>query len=142
LIDENHPDSNIDIFPGDRVTVERGGLIYVMGDVGRPGGYVLRSREEQMTVLQVLALAGDANRTAKKNKAMIIRKDPKAQNGRTEIALNLRDILVGRSPDRPLQPNDILYVPGSGRKRATQALGNAAAGTVLGAVTTLAIYRP
>lgn len=142
LIDGNHPDTNLDIFPGDRVTVEHGGLVYVLGEVGRPGGYVLRSREEKITVLQALTLAGDVSATAKKNKAMIIRPDPKAQGGREQIALNLHNILVGRSPDRSLEPNDILYIPGSGRKKAARAVGAAAATSGVAALATLAIYRP
>jgi polysaccharide export outer membrane protein len=141
LIDGNIPGSNIDIFPGDRVTVERAGLVYVLGQVGRPGGYVLRSRWEHLTVLEVLAIAGDVTNTAKKSKAVIIREDPKAQNGRVEIALNLRDIVTGRSPDRPLLANDILYVPGSAGKRALHTLATVPV-TVMTTAADLAIYRP
>ena len=141
LIDGNTPASNIDIFPGDRVTAERAGLVYVLGQVGRPGGYVLRSRWEHLTVLEVLAIAGDVTNTAKKSKAVIIREDPKAQNGRVEIALNLRDIVVGRSPDRPLLANDILYVPGSAGKRALHTLATVPV-TVMTTAADLAIYRP
>ena len=98
---------------------------------------MLRNRWEHLTVLEILAIAGDATSTAKKSKAMIIREDPKAPNGRVEIALNLQNIVAGRSPDRPLLPNDILYVPGSARKRALHSLET----VPLSVVTTAADVR-
>jgi hypothetical protein len=69
---------------------------------------------------------------------MIIRKDPKAANGREEIALNLKDILAGRSPDVKLQANDILFIPGSGGKKALHTL-TAVPGEVVGAAATTAL---
>jgi len=122
VLDGNDPASLTAVWPGDRVSVGRAGVFYVLGDVTRPGGYTLKENQSDFTVLQALAIAGDVNSTAKKNKALIIRKDPKAANGRQEIALNLKEILAGRSPDPKMQPNDILFVPTSGGKRALHTL--------------------
>jgi len=120
LMDVSDPVSQFEVWPGDRVSVERAGIFYVLGQVGRPGGYNLKSPQEQVTVLEALAIAGDVTSVAKKSKAVIMRKDPTAPSGRQEVALNLGDILAGRSPDRVLQNNDILYIPASGEKRALQ----------------------
>jgi polysaccharide biosynthesis/export protein len=125
LMNVNDPASAVYVWPGDRVSVERAGVFYVMGEVIRPGEYNLKTAQEQVSVLQAVAIAGDLTPFAKKDKAMLIRKDLNAPNGRQEIALNLHAILIGRSPDRILQPNDILYVPSSGRKRAIHGLGTA-----------------
>lgn len=125
LINVNDPASTVYVWPGDRVSVERAGVFYVMGEVIRPGEYNLKTAHEQVSVLEAVAIAGDLTPFAKKDKAMLIRKDPKAPNGRQEIALNLHAILTGRSPDRILRSNDILYVPTSGRKRAIHGLGTA-----------------
>jgi polysaccharide biosynthesis/export protein len=89
----------------------------VLGQVNHPGGYNLKSANEQVTILEALAIAGDITFVAKQTRAVIIRKDSTAPSGRKEIALNLHNILAGRSPDQVLQSNDILYVPASGGKR-------------------------
>ena len=111
-----------------------------MGEVNHPGGFGLKSAQEQITVIQALAIAGDTTSVAKKNKAMIIRKDSAAPNGRLEIALNVPDILAGRSPDQILQANDILYIPPSGGKRAAHAFTQTIQ-TVAGGAGTAAVYR-
>jgi len=140
LTDGNDPTSKFEVWPGDRVSVERAGVFYVMGEVNHPGGYNLKSAHEQLSVLQALAIAGDVTTVAKKDKAMLIRKDSKAPNGRQEVALNLNDILIGRSPDRIVEPDDILYVPSSKGKRAIRGLG-VVTSTMAGAAGTAVIYR-
>jgi polysaccharide export outer membrane protein len=133
LMDPSDPTSQLDVFPGDQVSVERAGIFYVLGQIGRPGGYNLRTAQEQVTILEALAIAGDVTVVAKSSKAMIIRKDPTAPSGRKEIALNLNDILAGRSPDQVLKNDDILYVPASGGKRALRTLAGVPASVVTGA---------
>jgi len=140
LTDGNDPTSKFEVWPGDRVSVERAGVFYVMGEVNHPGGFNLKSAHEQLSVLQALAIAGDVTTVAKKDKAMLIRKDSKAPNGRQEVALNLNDILIGRSPDRIVEPDDILYVPSSKGKRAIRGLG-VVTSTMAGAAGTAVIYR-
>ena len=118
LIESGDALSNVELYPGDRVTVQRGGVVYVVGAVNRPGGFPLRSSEEEMTVLKALALAEDTKSTAQKSKAMIIRKNPQGKNGREEIAVNLKNVLAGRAPDLHMQSNDILFVPDSSGMKA------------------------
>ena len=139
LLDPNDPTAKVKVWPGDRVSVDRAGIFYVLGQVGRPGGYNLKSADEQVSVLQALALAGDVTPIAKTDKAMIIRKDAKASDGRQEIALNLKNILHGSSPDRVLQADDILYIPASGGKKAMRTATGLGVG-VIGAASTAAVY--
>lgn len=137
LMDPSDPTSRFDVWPGDRVSLERAGLFYVLGQVVRPGGYNLKSADEQVSVLQALALAGDATPIAKTEKSLLIRKNPKAPNGREEIALNVKAILNGSSPDRILQADDILYIPVSGGKRTVR--GAAVVATTMAAAAGAAL---
>ena len=139
LMDTNDPTSSFEVWPGDRVSVEHAGVFYVLGEVNRPGGYNLKTAQEQVTVLQALAIAGDVTSVAKKDKVKIIRKDPKAPDGRVEMSLDVKNIINGRSPDPVLQTNDILYVPVSGPRRIGRTFTTSATAIAGGAGTV--IYR-
>lgn len=141
VMDVTDPASTIEVWPGDRVSVARAGVFYVLGEVRSPGGYTLRNGRDQLTVLRALAMVGDATSVARKSKAMIIRKDPKAPNGREEINLDLKSILTGRSPDPILQADDILFVPGSGGKKALHTLTGVPATVVGGAASTAVLVH-
>jgi polysaccharide export outer membrane protein len=56
---------------------------------------------------------------------------------RVEIAVDLKAIMAGKSPDVALEREDILFVPRSGKRAASQALKKAALGTLTG----IAIWR-
>ena len=114
------------LYPGDRVTVQRAGIVYVVGAVNKPGGFPLKTGQEKMTVIQALALAEDLKPTAAQKKAMIIRKNPATADGREEIAVNLTKVLEGHERDSQLQANDILFVPDSAGKRALRRGAEAA----------------
>jgi polysaccharide export outer membrane protein len=112
---------NIEILPGDTITVPRAPIIYVVGDVGRPAGLLVDNGN--LTVLQALALAGGTNHTAKMSGVRIIRKGP---TGMTETKLPLKRMLEAKAPDINLQPDDILFVPLSGvRVAASQGMSAA-----------------
>ncbi len=100
---------------GDRIVVTRAGIVYVVGDVGRPGGYLIENRNT-LTVLRALALAQGLNKTAKLN-AKLIRNTP---GGRTETDLPLKKIFANQATDPALQDEDILFVPVSGAKQWTE----------------------
>ena len=112
---------NIEIMPGDTITVPRAPIIYVVGDVGRPAGLLIDNGT--LTVLQALALAGGPNHTAKIGGTRIIRKGP---TGMTETRVPLKKMLEAKAPDVTLQADDILFVPLSGARVAgAQALSAA-----------------
>lgn len=100
---------NADILvrPGDTVLVPKAGIVYVLGDVAHPGGYVMQN-DSQLTVLQAIALAAGASKTASEKHVRLVRDiDGLSQS----VDLPLRDMERGRSPDVALRANDILYVP-------------------------------
>jgi polysaccharide export outer membrane protein len=119
---------DIEIFPGDTITVPRAPIIYVVGDVGRPAGLLVDNGT--LTVLQALALAGGTNHTAKMSGVRIIRKGP---SGMTETRVPLKRMLEAKAPDMNLQSDDILFVPLSGVRVAAAQAASAAisAGTGL-----------
>jgi polysaccharide export outer membrane protein len=112
---------NIEIMPGDTISVPRAPVIYVVGDVGHPAGFLVDNGS--LTVLQALALAGGTNRTAKIGGARIIRKGPL---GMTETRVPLKKMLEAKAPDINLQADDILFVPLSGARVAAGTGFNAA----------------
>jgi len=118
LMESGDPANNIDIYPGDRVTVPRAGVVYVVGAVNKPGGYPINSTGSGMTVLQAVALAEDIKPTAIGKKAMVIRVNPNAPEGHDKIPLNLNSILAAKTADPVLQANDILFIPDSQGARA------------------------
>lgn len=107
----DNPESNVSVFPGDTVVVRRADVIYVVGDVGRPSGFMMDTGS--VTVLQAIALAGGTNHTAKLSGAKIIRKGPQ---GMSESPVHLKQILEAKAPDLPMQGDDILFVPTSAGK--------------------------
>lgn len=122
---------NINIMPGDTITVPRAPIIYVVGDVGRPSGFLVDNGS--LTVLQALALAGGTNHTAKMGAARIIRKGP---TGMTETPLHLKKMLEAKSPDVTLQADDILFVPVSTGKMIASRSAEAA----LSLATAVTVY--
>ena len=127
LMEDGDPALNLTLYPGDRVTVQRAGVVYVVGAVNRAGGFALAQEGDQMTVLRAIALADNIKSTAQPKKTVIIRKDPNAPDGAQQIPLNLNKILEGHEPDQRLLANDILFVPDSARKKALHRAGEAAA---------------
>lgn len=108
---EDHPESNIHVFPGDTIMVRRADIVYVVGDVARPSGFLM-DNGGKLSVLQAIALAGGTTSTAKLTGARIIRKGPE---GVTEIPVSLKKLLQAKSGDMPLQADDILFVPAKAR---------------------------
>lgn len=104
-----NPSLNIYIEPQDVVSVRRADLVYVIGEVKRPGGFTLREKEA-VRVLQALAMAEGSLATASSKSAKIMRPKP-GTSERTEIPVNLKRILQGQDPDVLMEPDDILVVP-------------------------------
>jgi len=118
LLEQGDPDSNVTLYPGDRVTVQRAGIIYVVGAVNKSGGFVLANDREQITVLKAVALAESLKNTAMPKKSVIIRKDPRVPGATSQIAVDLKKILANHAPDQVLQADDLLFIPESGTKKA------------------------
>jgi polysaccharide biosynthesis/export protein len=112
VLDPNGTDTQIDhnpeLSPGDTLQVSRAGLVYVIGDVARPGGFMV-DPVQGLTVVRALALAWGQSQNAS-NKALLIREQ---KGGRTLTTLNLHRMLHGEDPDQPIRDGDILFVPDS-----------------------------
>jgi len=137
LLDSSDSRSNVLVYPGDMVKVARAGIVYVVGQVHKPGGFLLKTNEN-ISVLQAIALAEGMTSNAKGKDARIFLA---GTNGSPkEVPINLDKILAGKAPSPLLKPDDVLFVPNSGGKEALHVLEQSTAGMV-GAVGGAAIYR-
>jgi polysaccharide export outer membrane protein len=135
LMESGDPVNNIILQAGDIVTVPHAGIVYVLGAVGKPGGFVLANDRSQMTTLKMLALAGGLNQTAKSDHAVIIRRDRQGQQH--EQTVDLKKIVQRKAEDVRLEASDVLYVPDSTAKKALYRAAEAA----IGIGTGVALYR-
>jgi polysaccharide export outer membrane protein len=123
--------NNVDLQPGDTIIVPRAGIVYVLGEVGRPGGYVMNATGG-VTVLQVVAVAGGPNHFASAGKTRLLRK---TDNGFQEQHIDLTKLLRGKIHDVAVADEDILYIPSSAIKSVLSA------STLVTTAASVAIYR-
>lgn len=115
--------------PFDVVTVPRAEIIYVIGDVRKPGGFTL-GEKEHVSVIQALALAEGPTPTAALKRCTIMRAGQ--GQSRTSIPVDLRKLLSGKAEDIALQAEDIVVVPSSSAKKVGIRTAEAALQTVSG----------
>jgi polysaccharide export outer membrane protein len=107
--------------PGDTITIPRAGIVYVMGAVNRPGGYVMQE-DGQLNVSQALSMALGTTINAETGSIRVVRKD--AEGKLTEIHVPFGDITKGKKEPMTLQAQDLVYVPVSKIKTVfSQGLG-------------------
>jgi len=135
LLERGDTQNNIPLQGGDIITVPHAGIVYALGAVQRPGGFVGNNDRAQLSTLKLLALAGGMTRIAKKNQAVIIRKDSLGKQ--QAIPVDLGKIVERKSEDVRLMPSDILYVPDNPTKAALIRAGEFA----LAIGSAVAIYR-
>jgi polysaccharide biosynthesis/export protein len=136
MVDPAHPGAaNIDIAPGDTIVVPPTGIVYVIGNVTKPGGFTM-DNNESITVMQAIALAEGVKPAASLDRTRLIRKNP---DGTThEIPLQLSKVLSAKSPDVTMSAGDVLFIPNSASKSAARRTAEA----ILTAATGTAIYHP
>ena len=124
-------ENSVVVYPGDTVIVPKAGIVYVLGDVGRPGGYTMSDNDSQMTVLQAIATAGGTNKTAIMSQVKLVRK---TSDGATQIPIPLGAMQKGKKSDIAMQANDVLFVPFSYMKNiafnSTQIAASAAGAAI------------
>jgi polysaccharide export outer membrane protein len=125
-------DFHTDIRPGDTIMVSHAGIVYVIGDVGKPGGFLIENND-RLTVLEAIALAQGTNRTASLNRSLLIRKTAGA---RVQLPVPLKKILANHAPDVLLADGDILFIPVSGPKNAMRDVE-----AILPSAASAAIFR-
>jgi polysaccharide biosynthesis/export protein len=125
----NHADDLLDqtvlVNPGDKVLVPKAGIIYVLGDVGRPGGYPMTNNDGKLTVLQAVAAAGGTASSAAPNSSRLIRRT--AVGGYQSDPIHFSAMQKGKKPDIQLQAGDIIYVPFSYLRNAALGVTSIAA---------------
>ena len=131
---QDHPESNVPVLPGDIIMVRRADIIYVVGEVARPSGFLM-DNDGRLSVLQAIALAAGTTSNAKLSAARIIRKGP---TGISEVPVPLKKLLQAKATDIPLEAEDILFVPSSSRRivsgRTAEAAAQLATGVALVAI--------
>ena len=135
LLERGNTENDIQLQAGDVVTIPHAGIVYALGAVQRPGGFVSTNDRAQLSTLKVLALAGGMTRIAKKDRAVIIRRD--SMGKQMSIPVDLEKIVQRKSEDIRMMPSDILYVPDNSTKAALIRAGEV--GLAIG--TALIIYR-
>lgn len=81
--------------------------VYVLGEVGRPGAFVMLP---DMTVLQAISSAGGFSQFAKMRGVYVLR----SENGRqVTLPFNYKQVIRGRKPEQNiiLKPGDTVVVP-------------------------------
>jgi polysaccharide biosynthesis/export protein len=127
-------DASVDVFPGDTVVVAKADVVYILGDVNRPGGIAMVTNDSKLSALQALSLAGGTPPNAVPSHARLFRKQ--ADGSHVEIPLQLSAMQKGKRPDMQLQADDIVYVPFSYARN--MAVG---AGSLVSATSSAAIYK-
>jgi polysaccharide export outer membrane protein len=125
-------ENNIELLPGDTIVVSKAGIVYVVGEVNRPGGFVIEGHT--ISASQVLAMAAGPTRLASLNRAQIVRRTP---GGLKEIPLPLQKVLHANIPDPTLQADDIIFVPVNNVK---SAMGTGSL-NITSLLLSMAIYR-
>ena len=88
------------------LSVKLGGIRFsALGEFNRPGKYTIL--QNQATLFEAVALAGDLNMVASRGDVKIIRQYP---NGTRIHTLNLLDRNLIHTPYYFIQPNDVIYV--------------------------------
>lgn len=121
IIEAKNPEKNILVQPHDVITVPSADTVYIIGAVNKPGAFLLTDRDS-VSVLTALSLAGGLDNTIASAKNVRVLRQQPDQAERVEIAINVRDILNGKTSDQFLEADDILFIPDSRGKKITRAL--------------------
>ncbi len=104
--------TNVPIYPGDTIIVSQAGVVYVLGEVNKPGAFLMGSNTS-ISLMKAIAMAGSTTKTASLKHAIIVRKSPE---GSIQMEVSLDKIYHGESSDLALHPEDVVFVPLSNLK--------------------------
>ena len=121
---------------GDSISVDSimptfANMVEVKGAVYRPGQFQMNGRVK--TVKQLIECAGGLKDDAFMNRAILNRRNP--NNTLDNLAINLTDLMDGRSEDIALRKNDVLLVPSLFEMQEVQTV------TVYGEVAFPGVYQ-
>jgi len=95
-----HPDQDVSLRNGDRILVREGHVVYLSGEVKKPGSVTF---VDGLTFSQALNLAGGPTELARMRGAYILRDGER-------ILVNVKKVQAGRSDDPGLRPGDQLFL--------------------------------
>lgn len=109
---QNQEQTNVMIHPRDTIIVSKVGVVYVLGEVNKPGVFPM-ANNTSMSLMKAIAMAGSTTKLASLKHAIVIRKSPE---GTIEMEVSLDKIYHGKSADLQLHPEDVVFVPLSNLK--------------------------
>jgi polysaccharide export outer membrane protein len=117
--------AELEIKTGETILVSRCGVVYVGGNVNRPGAFPLCD-SNHTTLSEVMALAQGAKASSWSQRTLLLR----SAEGGTRVVqkVKLEDVLRGRAVDITMQPDDIIFIPPSVLKAASKTALTAAIG--------------
>jgi polysaccharide export outer membrane protein len=110
---------------GETILVSRCGVVYVGGNVTRPGAYPL-CESNHTTLSEVIALAQGAKPSSYSQRTLLLRDS--GSGTRLVQKVKLDNVLRGKQVDITMQPDDIVFVPPSVLKAAGKSALTAAVG--------------
>jgi polysaccharide biosynthesis/export protein len=124
LIDDADPEVNLRLTGNEEVRVPVAGKIFVLGNIRKPGGFLVRDPADK-TVLKMVALSEGLMPFSQKIAYIVRRQEGEKPQ---EIPIELAKIMERKSPDVPLEVGDILYVPDNKSRRNTMNIVDRLAG--------------
>jgi polysaccharide biosynthesis/export protein len=117
--------AELEIKTGETILVSRCGVVYVGGNVSRPGAYPI-CESNHTTLSEVIALAQGTKPNTYANRTILLRSS--GSGTRVVQKVKLDEVLRGRNVDITMQPDDILFIPpsilkGAGKTALTAAIG-------------------
>ncbi len=134
VLKASDPGENIPLMPDDVISVSRSEVVYAVGSFNKPGGFAL-GQNDSLTSLQVVSLAQGLDKTAAPDRAIILRVVPGSKT-RTQIPVNIKQLMAGKGTDLALQADDILFIPNSKGK----AIGYRTLESIVQTTTGMAVY--
>jgi len=100
--------ASVVVHDGDTVIVPRAGIVYVLGGVNRPGGYLMQE-DGALDVAQALSLALGTTLQAAVDSIRVIRHN--ADGSYVEFPVSYKKISEAKQIPLHLQAQDVVYVP-------------------------------
>lgn len=125
------PQLNRVLQDGDFINVPESGVIYVTGNVNKPGAFPMK---ETIKLSQAIAMAGGLAQDSKKKEIHLVRSNGPDQTETSEVIVNLFEIEKDATKDIILKPYDVVMVPESTRAKQTRTLIQTFAGGVASAL--------
>ncbi|MCW5966045.1 MAG: SLBB domain-containing protein [Bryobacterales bacterium] len=115
LLESGSATAGISVRGGEEIRVPEAGKIFVVGNVKKPGSFRIPN-DHETSVLKALAMSEGLLPNATKE-AYIYRKA--SDGSKAEIPINLKNLMARKAADITLLRDDVLYIPESGRRKAT-----------------------